>query len=526
MTAQHRPSDLAAVAARSAVAGASAVRFDVAHLLPGVFPAPAGPVAPSGPPRSGERIREALAFEAAGLGFRVRTWTPEHPEEAPLGVAVTGNRPVVGPLGGDVTADLADPSGVPEGHEYVGHSAVNPSFLYDQTRATEILLTLSPGPWKPDLGDCRMVGLAVETLTAAAAQDAVAPILLLQSPVAPFREPSPSFRKDGSGEEPRIARATAIRMTVGLDENRPDRRLAMLRRVAAFARRTGIGLQLSDSRLGRPAGDWWTVLPPDPDAYLAEKARQAGAVDGVHPTEVRVATFVGPARVGSTAAIVAELVGRKVGVLALTSAALQEISFVHAVLPVAPVRTGRGRRPGPRVRHELGAGIGQLASDCGLAPRRRVPDGGRQHGVDLTPAVDYCVLESGPVPLAEVPGGGTDDGDRTSHPLWVSWTLPAGRPVPEPVAVVLEQVEKVPEVASAGVDFARVRRQPDGRSRGRAKLSVVLSGHFDDDTVPDVLSALCFTVQTASVAQCKQLGLDVGDVDLRVVWRERWIGAR
>ncbi|TCK22932.1 hypothetical protein EV378_6943 [Pseudonocardia endophytica] len=92
--------------------------------------------------------------------------------------------------------------------------------------------------------------------------------------------------------------------------------------------------------------------------------------------------------------------------------------------------------------------------------------------------------------------------------------------------MVLEQVGTVTEVASVAVDHTGARRQPDGRGRGRATLSVVPSGPSGDAGVPGALSSLCSTVQTPPLAHCTQAGLDVGRVDLRVVWRERRPGAR
>ena len=83
------------------------------------------------------------------------------------------------------------------------------------------------------------------------------------------------------------------------------------------------------------------MLPPDPARYLERKGELFGwAPEGV-PAAAQLVTFVGPARIGSSAAIAADLLARNVGILAVSEVSMQEIAFINLALPLAPARIGK-----------------------------------------------------------------------------------------------------------------------------------------------------------------------------------------
>jgi hypothetical protein len=493
---------LAAVAARVATSGTPAVLFDITHDDPETGQPPADVV----PPTARERpATETLAFHVAGVGFQVHTWTPVTPSKQQEGVAASR-----------IAVHQPETNGHgPARGTFAGSVVINPDFLYDVEHSVEILLTLDPDPWRPTYADSLMITLAYQRMTAAAAAGDGAPVLFLQSPVAPFRDPGRQFRVDGSGEAPRVANGMALRMLVGLEHGNRGQRIALMCALAGLATEHGFGLQVADRRFGRVRGEWWSVLPPDKKRYKAKKAELFGwAPDGL-PSTVQLLTFVGPARLGSSAAIAADLLARNVGILALSEASMQEIAFINMVVPLAPARIGRARLSSTTL--SIADGLGQTASECGLTRRQAVRARSRIPG---SAATDYRVLRTGPMwPRIKEAVAGTD------HPVWLSWGVPLGdRRLPDVAELVVTQLRAADRVADARIDYYRARVLPDGRVTGRAKISVSLVDPPEDTEIPKLMSELCPWAQREAVARLLDDDLPLSAIRLRLAWRERWLG--
>jgi hypothetical protein len=229
---------LASVAARAATSGSPSVSFDITHDGPETGVPPMELTPPTAPDRT---ATETLAFHVAGVGFQVHTWPPVTPSKQQDGVT---------------TSRIAVHRHETNGHArglFAGSVVINPDFLYDTEHSVEILVTLNHEQWRPNYADSLMIMLAYQGMTAAAAADGGVPVLFLQSPVAPFRDPSPHFRLDGSGESPRMANGMALRMLVGLDQDNHGRRIALMCALAELATENGFGLQVADRRFGRRA---------------------------------------------------------------------------------------------------------------------------------------------------------------------------------------------------------------------------------------------------------------------------------
>ena len=501
-----RHSALAAVAARAANSGSPAVLFDLTHVGPDAGP----PLTDVVPPTALDRFAtETLAFHVAGAGFQVHTWTPDTPSEQHDGVST--NRISVRPH---------ETNGHGPAHGlFNGSVVINPDFLYDAEHSVEILLTLGYEPWQPTYADSLMIMLAYQGMTAAAATnesgDGV-PVLFLQSPVAPFRDPPRQFRVDGSGEAPRVANGMALRMLVGLEHGNQNKRITLMCDLVALATENGFGLQVADRRFGRVRGEWWSVLPLDEERYAARKKDLFGwAPDGV-PTTVQLLTFVGPARLGSSAAIASDLLARNVGVLAVSETSMQEIAFINMMVPLAPARIGRARLSSTCL--SVADGLGQTASECGLTRRQAVRAKSRIGG---SAATDYRVLRTGPLrpPIKE-------SAARGDYPVWLSWGMPLGDHHRPDVAelVVAQLLAATDVVAGARIDYYRARVLPGGRVAGRAKLAVSLVDGPDAAGIPALLSKLCPRVQRESVAHLVGNDLPLNAIRLRLAWRERWLG--
>lgn len=497
---------LAAVAARAASAGSPAVLFNVSHFGVGngsVAPLPSTDIAP--PTEQDHVATETLAFHPAAAGFQVHTWAPETPHKPVGGVSIS--RIAVGPQVDE--RNLAC-------HLYGGSVVINPNFLYDPAHSTEILLTLGYETWQPDYADSLMIARVYQGVAAAAANGDGVPILFLQSPVAPFRDPPGRFREDGSGEAPRVANGMAMRVLIGLDEGHPQKRIALLGKISDLAQGYGLGLQIADRRFGRVRGEWWSVLAPDADRYAAAKAELFGWAPPGVPESVQLLTFVGPARVGSSAAIAADLMARNIGVLAVSAATLQEIAFINVMTPIAPARLTDMPTSGTCL--PIVEGLGQVASDCGLTRRQGVRVRSR---IGETAATDYQVLSTGPVSPRIAASA--------EHPLWLSWIIPlehdAAKRPPDVAQLVLAQLcEAADRVAGGRIDYYRVRVLADGRVRGRAKVSVSLTEGIVRTHIPALLSELCAWAQREVVATLVRDHVPLRTIRLRLAWRERWLG--
>ncbi len=493
---------LASVAARAATSGSPAVLFDISHDGPETGLPPADLVPPTAPDQV---ATETLSFHVAGVGFGVHTWTPVTPSKQQEGVT---------------TSRIAVRRYETNGHGparglFTGSVVINPDFLYDTGHSVEVLLTLDHEPWRPTYADSLMITLAYQGMTAAAAAGQGAPVLFLQSPVAPFRDPGRQFRVDGSGEAPRLANGMALRMIVGLEQDNHGKRIALMCALAQLATENGFGLQVADRRFGRVRGEWWSVLPPDRKRYLARKAELFGWAPDSVPAAVQLLTFVGPARLGSSAAIASDLLSRNVGVLAVSESSMQEIAFINMVVPLAPARIGRARLSSTTL--SISDGLGQTASECGLTRRQAVRAKSR---VTDSAATDYRVLRTGPMrpPIKEWAG---DD-----HPLWLSWGLPLGdRKLPDVAELVTTVLRTAADrVSSARIDYYRARVLPNGTVTGRAKIAICLAEAVTPEDVPAALSDLCPWAQREAIAHLMADDLSRGAIRLRLAWRERWLG--
>ncbi len=271
--------------------------------------------------------------------------------------------------------------------------------------------------------------------------------------------PWPAARAPRRGGEARGQQHRAIRFRIALDRPRADVRLQIADRIARHCEDRGLGFWLGDTRPGYRTGNWFLVHPHNRKLARARYRRDAdlhragNAADGCLPV-----TFVGPARPGTTHAILSFL-GRypQIGVLGCSMTPLDELAFLNVQLAVS----GASRARLAAVNGDI---AGLRATSEGLAevmPRivaAVLPPGA---GPVLPPsredterligrAGDYQVA-AGPA-LAVVP-----DSDVRRIPIWISWQMrksEAGLRVP--LLALLRAVDP------AGAGAARGRGPPVG----------------------------------------------------------------
>ena len=491
--AGQRPAELATVLAQAASFGGPAVAFEVIHrtrehlITPLAMPADldwAGV------------CRETLVFDLPSAGFRVHTGFAKLPASTMAGLGSLVAQPCAG------------------GFSYQGTASLNPRFLYDSSRDHELLLSVGEKPWQLDHVDALLMTKVLARLAAAAAsKETTSPILLLQSPVAPFRNWA-SWPENEAGEPPKLARGTAIRLSVGVDGDNSDGRLALIGETVRIAREFGLQLHLGDRRLGRVRGEWKRAVEFAPDRYAEQRAAltaaggpdaDAGSDHGGEPDRALLVTFVGPARVGSSASVLEALAQAGVGSLAVTIASLQELAFINLVVAVPPGKDPQPLADDQRVQSAV-AGVNWLAAACGRPSSLTVPR-----------AADYQMCLTGPVPWEA-------DTEHKAHPLWLQWHAPLGSHnsltvIDDVIAELLDS----PIVTDAQLDYCRSRMTGDSRICS-AKVSVRLTTGISEDDLPDKLSVLCRATQANVEWKRTNQDPDRRSVGLKVAWRERWLG--
>jgi hypothetical protein len=481
--ASQQPAELATVIARAASFGGPAVAFAVVHV-PRKHLRSTGESPPTG--ISGH-YRETLAFDLPAGGFRLYTGFADAPASTMAGLGTVSPVPF------------------PGGHLYRGIASLNPRFLYDAAQDHELLLSAGEERWTPDFADSLLWTEVLARLASAAADPVTAaPLLLLQSPVAPFRD-WVSSATNRAGEPPKISRGAAIRVSVGVDGDNSRGRLALIEEAVRIAASYGLGLHLSDRRVGRVRGEWKEAVRHDIDVYRGLK----NGLSGERPGQALLVTFVGPARVGSSAAVLGALAARGVGALGVTVASLQELAFINLVLPLPPSDGGKIESTVLPAAEALGL----LAGRCSLGRGSSGSSGfGSSGAVEAGRAADYQACITGPFPW---PG----DDSRDDHPLWLQWQTPVGdnpslTVIHEVVDEVIRELAASPNVRTAELDYCRTRMAGDKRLHS-AKVSVELVAGIPPEDLPDVLSVLCRSTQ-ASVEWRLPHGL-------KLAWRERWL---
>jgi hypothetical protein len=231
------------------------------------------------------------------------------------------------------------------------------------------------------------------------------------------------------------------------------------------------------------------------------------------PESAQLLTFVGPARIGSSASIASDLMARNIGVLSVSEASLQEIAFINIVTPIAPARTVVGPATGTSL--PIAPGLGAIARDCGLTRRR---DARTTSPIADTPACDYQLLRTGPVTLRIA--------DSTVYrPIWTSWETPlvrdeTGRTIDVPELVLAYMRIRL---VDGRVDYCRARVSPTGQVKGRAKISAALDPEIKPVDVPGALSDLCAQAERDVVTHLVRHGIALRAIRLDVAWRERWV---
>jgi hypothetical protein len=213
----------------------------------------------------------------------------------------------------------------------------NPTFIYESARSFEGLISINEA--SPSLS--HHDGLAIRELLhqiSLIAKEIDAPLLLLHCPVQmpASRSDAPELRHRDE-EWPRPS-ATAVRFAIALKHPTTELRLKLANGLSMFCGERGYGFWLADTRVGHRPGSWFPVRSYDPAVARRRLERDYPGDSTPPPVHCLPVTFVGPARVGSTHAILSYLRAfAEIGVLACSISSLDELAFIHLQLAIKDI---------------------------------------------------------------------------------------------------------------------------------------------------------------------------------------------
>ncbi|TVT20462.1 hypothetical protein FNH06_20155 [Amycolatopsis acidiphila] len=406
----------------------------------------------------------------------------------------------------------------------------NPTFIYESAQTFEGLIGIDPVA--RELSEWH--GLAIRDVTKeiseAAAGLAGAPLLTLQCPaqlptIVKTRNHDLRTRKEIAS----ACSSLAVRFSIALRDTSAARRFELSDRIRELCEKHGFSFWISDTRPGHRPGNWFEVCHAEGEfspLYNGD-LRSRQRIGTCLPV-----TFAGPARIGSTHAIVSFLQRYpQVGVTGCTGTSLADLAFVHLQLSIQGVAADRLNRILGKLLEEGSAParprklLRELFNRLGLRP-----DPVEQAPAAPDPAIDYQTF-LGPA-FAYRPHLMPD-----SLAVWVSWEVARqDRGLAAPLDCLYRAmatlVPRLPGEAgqrsladAATVEYLICRATEQSVVRGKAKLAVpkpVLQ-RFSASSGQSPPSKLCVSLEEAWKAQVDQSDVD-GVGELTVAWRESWLG--
>lgn len=494
-----KSSELARIAAEAAGTSSASVQFTLIHGPSNGHDGPLSMVIEGADPDKENPDAwpaDFCHFSVAGLSVSTSTW--------PSAISAFSGRVQIGP---------PEHTGRRDTYAYSGHAVPNPGFIHQSTRKVEVLITLGNQHWSPTYREALMQALVIEKLTGLAAERD-APVLHLHTPVAPFPQSHVSERGDGSNERLRDAIGPCLRFAIGVDPTMSEVRLDFETELAALAEEYGFGLKLDDQRFNRARGEWFTIRGFDRQRYRQARNKLFPDVSVLTPRRAMIASVVGPSRAGTTAATVAAMRARGIGVLAASISSMRKTTFINLVLPVAAEYSGKF----PQWSGGWREALPRLVDCAGHRPADEAGEG---------LIADWKVALSPPMrcsyPQSSQQTGATATG-RVPYPIWLWWQLPY-RTVDTPALLAEVQAALRPHTRRCEVAYAQSRLCRGDVVRGRAKLIVMLSQeHRDHAAVQRLLTDAVEAAQERIRERLPAVGrVDAGKVRLRLSPRERWL---
>lgn len=407
-----------------------------------------------------------------------------------------------------------------EGVRFVGGGNPNPSFLYEGTEPIDVLVVINPERMSLSRSD----GLMLTDVLGAIADHVVSsglPIMSLQSPVQLPRVSNSSEDRAHRLERWRKPSGFGVRFSAALGRASQGERLVFLDRMRRFCAERGLGLWLGDRRPGYRSGNWFRLLPhatAEFNEYREQFERNGTALSLLLPF-----TAVGPARVGTTKAVLTALREAGVPIMSASIVALRDTAFIHACVCVHTRQEAINAARASCTVRPIGEALAELAA-IGGSGRSVAPAAGV---VDRSVAGDYLGMIGGAV----TPRFG---GVKTERVLWAAWEVPADPRAGQQSTIALvdalrETLRATGQPANGAlpsIEYLSVQRSSDDRYGCRAKLAVDSERVLHTAGAGDIRRAVQeFCNEAEHRFRARLLDIDdAGISDCSVGWRESWLG--
>lgn len=411
----------------------------------------------------------------------------------------------------------------------------NPTFIYESAQTFDGLIAIDA----PAREVCEWHGLALRDLakeiSEAAATLIDAPVLSINCPaqlptIVKTRNHDLRTRKEIASP----ASSLALRFSVALRDVSVATQFELADRIRELCEKHGYSFWLADTRPGHRPGNWFEVCHGDGEfsALYNGDIRSRQRISACLPV-----TCVGPARIGSTHAILSFLQRYpQVGVVGCAGTTLSDLALVHLQLAIQGVSADRLNRILEKLLGERSAQarprklLRELFNRLGLRPdpvphNASPPDPASDYQTFAGPAIAYRPHRMRPDSLA----------------VWVSWELARqtgglsapleclyralGQVAPAVPMPVTDPVTTVPAADLVTVEYLICRATEQSVVRGKAKLAVPKSilRQFSTGGVEPPASRLCASLEEAWQAHVDRSGVE-GISELTVAWRESWLG--
>lgn len=490
---------------------------DLGALVPG-WPAPdtTGSTEPAA--GASPTFVETLTSSANGVGAVIGTRTRSLQEK----IAATNEQG---------QAHAATPEISPGCWVFRQTASPNPTFIYESAQVYEGLIVVDPEETVMRHWHAAALRDLISDICQVAANDAHAPLLTLQTPaqLPPATRTRDHDLRTRKEILPFVPSAIAVRFSIALQNASAELFFRLSDRIRILCEENGYGLWLADSRPGHRAGNWFGICKPDePGRHYRATLRAGNQITTCLPI-----TCVGPARVGSTYAIVSFLRRyARVGLVSCVDCTLDDLALIHFQLALQGVSVDRLNKivanmlkattVVSRPRDVLADLFSRLSVAAGPA---------RDGGDDLAArASDYQIF-MGPA-FGYQPPAATD-----RLPVWIAWQITKkDNGLAGPLGCLYQALDHVvPNTAADGrprvplsavthIEYLVCHETERSVLRGKGKLSVPADvlPQFEGADTEAPASTFCLLVEEAWKMQTDLAGI-TGVDELTVAWREHWL---
>ncbi|HEX5404499.1 MAG TPA: hypothetical protein VFX16_19605 [Pseudonocardiaceae bacterium] len=420
---------------------------------------------------------------------------------------------------------------------FTGAARPNPSFTFESALTFEAVISIGhPEPETVSFRKSLLIKELLGYVAHLAAGTIKVPILSTQWPAqipakVRGRPDMHNIRTRDEGAPP-YSSSQAIRFSMALGESSSADRLRLAKELIRFAEERGFGLWLADTRPGYRTGNWFHVRGYD--SARAEARGRAKTLDDEPVTTCLPVTFVGPARVGSTSALLSFLEALPfVGIVGFSNTTLDDLAFIHLQLSLRGLTTAglaaANRKLTSRTTH-VGSPmdiLGEVFSKLGFEHEfeRSVKDWSELTGR----AVDYKTLARNVYPCVPPP-------PRRRMAVWFSWQAEGDTTT---LAAMMKALYRAFEKTglidtrtehwttrddSPSIEYLICRQLDYSILRGKGKISMpkdIIDTRFKEGPLERPASKFCAKLEAAWQAELADMD---GSLELTVAWREAWLG--